>query len=68
MTTAPKPVDPARLHEALVYSAFMVEQFGPEYAWIYERLEREWEALQRQEAVLDRARKLLDQHGRPLSP
>ena len=59
------PIDPARLHEALVYSAHIIEQYGPEYIWISERLEREWEAIQQQGAAATSASKILDRHGRP---
>ena len=59
------PIDPARLHEALVYSAHMVEQYGPQYIWIFERLEQEWEALQQQDVAVTPASKILDRHGRP---
>ena len=40
-------VDPARLYEAMVYSAYLVERYGNTYTPPFERLADEWEAYQR---------------------
>lgn len=41
------PVTLARLQEATEYSAYMVEQFGDQYAWIFHRLSGELDAIRR---------------------
>lgn len=51
--------DPARLHEAMVYAAYLVERYGDAYAPAFERLADEWEALQRREGASTRARRIL---------
>jgi hypothetical protein len=58
----PQGYDPARLHEAMVYAAYLVERYGDDYAPVFERLADEWEALQRQEGVSARARRVLAAH------
>ncbi len=55
-------VDPARLYEAMVFSAYMVEQFGDVYMPILERLEREWQAHVCEASPRERARRILDAH------
>lgn len=57
-----RPLDPARLYEAMVYSAYMVEQYGDEYAWVLDRLETEWLSYLSREAPRMRARRILDAH------
>lgn len=53
-----------RLEKGVEQAALVVQVCGPEYAGIFERLERElYEFRQRQDPVA-RARAYLDEHGR----
>lgn len=54
-------VDPARLYEAMVYSAYLVERLGDAYAPVFERLADEWDAYQRGLNLRERARRVLDE-------
>jgi hypothetical protein len=54
--------DHARLHEAMVYAAYLVERYGDAYAPVFERLADEWEAIQRNDGPAARARRILAAH------
>lgn len=41
----------ARLQKATEYSAYMVEQFGDQYAWIFDRLSGELDAIRRKHGL-----------------
>lgn len=45
------PVTLARLQEATEYSAYMVEQFGDQHAWIFDRLSGELDAMRRRHSL-----------------
>ena len=50
-----------RLERALVYAAYIVVRYGPQYAPIVERLERELEAARREDPV-ERAKRILERY------
>lgn len=56
-------VDPTRLHEAMVYAAYLVERYGEAYAPVFERLADEWDAFQRNDGAAARARRVLAAHA-----
>jgi len=59
-TTEGEPITLERIERALVTMAYIVVRHGPAYAPILDRLEREAEEMRRQEAPVDRARRLLE--------
>lgn len=59
-TIEDEPITLERIDRALVTMAYIVVKHGPTYAPILDRLEREAEEMRRQEAPVDRARRLLE--------
>jgi hypothetical protein len=57
MTGAPSLTD--RIERALVFAAYVVVTYGPQYSPIVDRLERELEAARRDDPVT-RAQRILD--------
>jgi hypothetical protein len=55
-----------RLERALALCAYLVELDGPIMVPMFERLERDLEALRRQEDTVERAKRLLENLGLPM--
>jgi hypothetical protein len=55
-----QPVTLERLERGLVVAAYLIELHGPVMAPIFERLEREAEAMRSNQDAAGRAKKLLD--------
>lgn len=60
MTTDHQPVTLQRIERGLVVAAYLMELHGPVMAPIFERLEREAEAMRSSQDAQGRAKKLLD--------
>lgn len=72
-STAPQPasnpqddVTIERLERGLALLAYLIERDGPVYAPLFERLERELEAMRSRDDTVSRAKRLLESYsGRP---
>lgn len=51
-----------RLYEAMVFAAYLVEQYGDAYAPILARMEEEWSAVLKADTPQARARRILNAH------
>jgi hypothetical protein len=59
------PITIERVERGLSILAYLIERDGPVYVPHYEKLERELEALRRQEGTIARARRRLENFGSP---
>ncbi len=55
----PEPITIERIERALVYAAYVVVRYGPQFAPIVERLEHELEAAKKSEDAVAHARQIL---------
>jgi hypothetical protein len=58
-----QPVTLQRLERGLVVAAYLMELHGPVLAPIFEKLEREAEAMRSSQDAAGRARRLLESYG-----
>jgi hypothetical protein len=56
----------ARLERGLAVLAYIMSRDGPAVAPLFDRLERELEALRRQQYAVARAKRLLEKLGSPM--
>lgn len=62
MTGDHQPVTLQRIERGLIVAAYLMELHGPVIAPIFEKLEREAEAMRSSQDAAGRARKLLDSY------